>query len=174
MIRFESPSHIYAMDMNYNSQTLLTYQLYFTELKIGRFNNADLSFMSSTMYYIQSVGYPVSSIPGGSSYACSVETDCLETVMMSLIDIRLVGSTGTCEQSVTITDGSSTHTISCSENNDYIINREYYTSQENYLLLELKSTSTTDGGYLWLGIQGKLNQSILISHLCRSNLLIGP
>ncbi|KAL5010041.1 hypothetical protein ScPMuIL_012346 [Solemya velum] len=130
------------------------------EIKIGQFDNAAISFGSSVMCYLQSAGYPVSAISGGSSHACSVETDCLETVTTSLIDIRLMNSTDICQQRLTITDGSSTHIISCTENNDYVINKEYYYSQGNYLRLELKSSLATDDGYVWIGIQASGSVSI--------------
>ncbi|KAL5014246.1 hypothetical protein ScPMuIL_008516 [Solemya velum] len=127
--------------------------------EIGQFNSTNLKLGQSTLGYLQSAGYPSSGIAGGSTYMCSVETDCGQTLRISLIDIRLVESAGTCKQRLLIIDEFSSKTVSCDNNNEFII-KEFYNSHGNYLLMELHSNLSRDDGFAWIGIQGSGSVSV--------------
>ncbi|CAG2237556.1 unnamed protein product [Mytilus edulis] len=64
-------------------------------------------------------GYPSNSLTGSSSCTCSVEASCDSTVRLTAIDLRL-GSSTSCDQSITITDGSTVIVFDCNDNNDYL------------------------------------------------------
>lgn len=96
------------------------------------------------------------------SIVCSVETQCENTITIYAVDIRLSNSSsGSCNQEMTITDGVISKSVTCNDNNDYVIS-SLYTSQKNYLNLTFNSSIST-GGFFWIGITGKYSQKHMLS-----------
>lgn len=99
--------------------------------------------------------YPV--LPA-TTYVCSVETDCNDTISIISLDFRFSENDQnlTCidENKFTITDDSISQNFNCSTSNNEFEIKTLYTSTSNYITLQY--TGTTAGGYLWLGFQCKL------------------
>lgn len=120
--------------------------------KIGYIPSANLANNGGSALYLLGQNYPEEiNIP---SSACLVETDPGSSISVFVLDIRLKDDGGTCQQSITIIDGSSRRTIACKDNNWFNIS-VIYTSLSNSLILGFSNSFGT-GGYFWLGFTGML------------------
>ncbi|OPL33787.1 hypothetical protein AM593_01381, partial [Mytilus galloprovincialis] len=99
--------------------------------------------------FLWNPGYPSSPLTGSTACTCSIEASCDSTVRLTAIDLRL-GSSTACDQSITITDGSTTIMFDCNDNNDYLPTTLYVSTSHFIQILITNNLGLADGYYFIL------------------------
>ncbi|VDI37326.1 Hypothetical predicted protein [Mytilus galloprovincialis] len=102
--------------------------------------------------FLWNPGYPSSSLTGSSSCTCSIEASCNSTVRLTAIDLRL-GTSTACDQSITITDGSTVMTFDCNDNNDYLPTT-LYVSMSHFIQIQIVDNLGLADGYFFILLEG--------------------
>ncbi|VDI61481.1 Hypothetical predicted protein [Mytilus galloprovincialis] len=97
-----------------------------------------------SVVFLWNSAYPLP-LSGTSTCTCSVEASCASRIRLKAIDLRL-GTTTSCDQSITITDGSTVMVFDCSDNNDYLPTT-LYTSTSHFIQIQVVDN-------LWWSIDG--------------------
>ena len=88
-----------------------------------------------------------------SSSSCSVEAPyCNSTIHIDVLDLRLAEN-DTCEQNITIVDGSRQMILTCQENIQFASYGVETTT--NYITVNLLNSMNIDEGYFWLEFKGE-------------------
>ena len=92
------------------------------------------------------------------SCSCSVETkSCESQINVYFLHLDLSNDIpGVCNtnQKIVITDQETTHTYTCSDDNDYVITLKL-TSTSNYITVQLDNPDRVNDGHFWLGFEGR-------------------
>ncbi|CAC5417162.1 unnamed protein product [Mytilus coruscus] len=102
--------------------------------------------------FLWNSGYPSTSLTGSSSCTCSVEASCDSTVRLTAIDLRL-GSSTTCDQSITITDGDTVLAFDCNDNNEYLPTT-LYVSMSHFIQIQIADNLGSADGYYFILLEG--------------------
>ncbi|CAC5417161.1 unnamed protein product [Mytilus coruscus] len=109
-----------------------------------------LNTKDSVVFLLNS-GYPFP-LSGLSSCTCSVEASCASRVRLTAIDLRL-GTSTSCGQSITITDGSTVTIFDCSDNNDYLPTT-LYISTSHFIQIQIVDNLLLIDGYYFILLEG--------------------
>ena len=92
---------------------------------------------------------------------CSVEVkSCDSQINVYLLHLDLsTGTPGNCNsnQKIILTDGETTHTYTCADDNNYNITLKM-TSTSNYIKVQLDNRDGVDDGAFWIGLKGRKNK----------------
>lgn len=105
--------------------------------------------------FLWNPGYPSNSLTGSSSCTCSVEASCDSTVRLTAIDLRL-GSSTSCDQSITITDDSTVIVFDCNDNNEYLPTT-LYVSTSHFIQIQIADNLGSADGYYFILLEGTLH-----------------
>ncbi|XP_063404403.1 location of vulva defective 1-like [Mytilus trossulus] len=128
-------------------------------------------YTTNTKVFLWNPGYPSSPLTGSSTCTCSVETSCDSRIMLTAIDLRL-GTSTTCKQHITITDGSTVIIFDCNDNNDYLPT-PLYVSTSHFIQIQIVDNLGLANGYYFLLLQGTSSGAELTLS-CGSTALASP
>ncbi|XP_061169458.1 uncharacterized protein LOC133178770 [Saccostrea echinata] len=131
---------------------------------------SDLTTTDSPAFF-WNAGFPSEMTSANTSCSCSVELSCDTTVQITALDLNFK-DLGNCQQSMEITDNSSSVTLDCSSNNDYLP-KIIYTSSGHFITINFVNNLGTTGGKFFIQIQG-LNPTGQITLSCGISALSRP
>ena len=89
--------------------------------------------------------------------SCSIETSCDSRIQITALDVRLLETDGTCQQSFILNDEGQTTHLGCDTNNNYRA-KTVYTSTSQFLVLELRNVASNNDGNFWFQITGMIKR----------------
>ena len=114
--------------------------------------------MTGNLLYLQNQEYPNPIKADETSCICSIEAkSCDSQINVYILQLDLSTSThGVCNpnQRIVISDRETTHTYTCSDDNDYVITLKM-TSTSNYITIQLDNLDGVNDGHVWLGFEGR-------------------
>ena len=112
---------------------------------------------TGNLLYLKNKDYPSNIRASETSCTCSVETmNCTSNINVYFIHFELDYGSGSCThtQKITINDGGTDYTFTCSDNTDFSITKRL-TSSGNYLRVLLENTAGVNAGYVLTGYEGR-------------------
>ena len=112
---------------------------------------------TGNLLYLKNQAYPSNIIASETSCTCSVQTtSCTSNINVYFIHFELDYGSGSCThtQKITINDGGTDYTFTCSDNTDFSITKRL-TSSGNYITVSLENTAGVDAGYVLTGYEGR-------------------
>lgn len=102
-------------------------------------------------YYLQTPNYNGDGIPADISM-CSCHVQAAADIHMFTLDIRLESNSGSCDQTLNVSDETSSSIYTCSSATIFNVTK---TIKAKDVWITLDTRLDINGGYVWIGLAGK-------------------
>ena len=114
--------------------------------------------MTGNLLYLKNQEYPHPIKTDETGCSCSIEAkSCDSQINVYILHLDLSnGTPGVCNsnQRIIITDRDTTHTYTCSDDNNYVITKKM-ASTSNYITVQLDNPDGVNDGHVWIGFEGR-------------------